>query len=469
MSVGTNGGNFYFGAGSTTTGNDNNLISNCKIGPSAGNPFTKGVYSNGTTTTVAQYNSNNTVTNCEIYDYFGVSTQSAGLYITTGSTNWTITNNKLYQTTTKTQVTTGTIHAGIQLASANIVGCIVTGNIIGFANATGSGQYSLVGVSTSSRMVGIYSSSLGTTEPTIINNNIIQNISLTGILSTTTTIASFIGIQIASGWVKECNNNIVGSVDGSKTISVNSTTTSTSEMYGIYSSVSIAAATDFKNNLIGSLTYTNPGTAACGIVGMRAGNNSGNTLTIENNIIGGVGGELKTINNSTLASLNGNTVIGIYVQTSTDIIKNNLISNLTTNNQSTGTATTASIHGIYISSAAANTLVTGNQIHSLSNTSPAANCWINGITVSTTTATVTISNNFLHSFNITGTGTTATLNGIYVSGGNSNYNNNMIRLGYTAAGTSITNGLQINGIFESSGTNNFFFNSVYIGVRALQR
>jgi len=39
----------------------------------------------------------------------------------------------------------------------------------------------------------------------------------------------------------------------------------------------------------------------------------------------------------------------------------------------------------------------------------------------------------------------------------------MIRLGYTAAGTSITNGLQINGIFESSGTNNFFFNSVYIG------
>ncbi|MGB5026353.1 MAG: T9SS type A sorting domain-containing protein [Saprospiraceae bacterium] len=463
MSVGTNGGNFYFGAGSTTTGNDNNLISNCKIGPSGANPMTKGIYSNGTTTTVAQYNSNNTVTNCEIYDYFGVSTQSAGIYITTGSTNWTITNNKLYQTTTKTQVTTGTIHAGIQLASTNIVGCIVTGNIIGFANASGTGQYSLVGVSTSSRMVGIYSSSLGTTEPTIINNNIIQNISLTGILSTTTTIASFIGIQIASGWVKECNNNIVGSVDGSKTISVNSTTTSTSEMYGIYSSVSIAAATDFKNNLIGSLTYTNPGTAACGIVGMRAGNNSGNTLTIENNIIGGVGGELKTINNSTLASLNGNTVIGIYVQTSTDIIKNNLISNLTTNNQSTGTATTASIHGIYISSAAANTLVTGNQIHSLSNTSPAANCWINGITVSTTTATVTISNNFLHSFNITGTGTTATLNGIYVSGGNSNYNNNMIRLGYTAAGTSITNGLQINGIFESSGTNNFFFNSVYIG------
>ena len=464
MSVGTNGGNFYFGAVSTTTGNDNNLISNCKIGPSAGNPFTKGVYSNGTTTTVAQYNSNNTVTNCEIYDYFGVSTQSAGIYITTGSTNWTITNNKLYQTTTKTQVTTGTIHAGIQLASTNIVGCVITGNTIGFSSAAGTGQYSIVGVSTSSRMVGIYSSALGTTEPTIISNNTIQNISLSGaLLGTTTTTSAFIGIQIASGWVLECNNNTVGSLDGSKTISITTSSTSTSEMYGIYSSVSISAQTDFKNNKIGSLTYTNTGTIACGIIGMRAGNTAGNTLNIENNIIGGVGGELKTVNNSATATLNGNTVIGIYVQTSTSTIRNNVISNLTTNNQSTGTTTTASVQGIYISSAANGSLIEGNTIHSLSNTSPAANCWVNGITVSTTTAIVNFNANFIHSLNITGTGTTSTINGIYVSGGTSNFVNNMIRLGYNSAGTSITSGLQFNGIFESSGTNNFFFNSIYVG------
>ncbi|MBK9720932.1 MAG: T9SS type A sorting domain-containing protein [Saprospiraceae bacterium] len=461
MAVGTNGGNFWFGASSTIAGNDNNLISNCKIGPSGVNFPTKGVYSNGTGTSVPLYNSNNTVTNCEIFDYFGVATQSAGIYITTASTNWTITNNKFYQTTTKTH-TTGTIHAAIQLASANIVGCTITGNTVGFSNAAGAGLYSLVGVTTSSRMVGIYSSALGITEPTIISNNTIQNISLTGTWGSTTTTASFIGIQIASGWVN-CTNNTVGSLDGSKTISITSPSASTSEMYGIYSSVSIAAVTDFKNNTIGSLTYTNTGTAACGIIGLRAGNNAGNLLNIENNTIGGVGGELKTVNNSVTASLNGNTVIGIYVQTSTHNIKGNVISNLTTNNQSTGTTTTASVQGIYISSAAPNSLITENKIHSLSNTSPAANSWVNGITVSTTTATVTFTKNFIHSLNITGTGTTATLNGIYISGGTSLFSNNMIRLGYTAAGASITSGLQINGIFESSGTNNIFFNSVYVG------
>mgnify|MGYP003379231267 CR=1 FL=1 len=45
MAVGTNGGNFWFGASSTIAGNDNNLISNCKIGPSGVNFPTKGVYS----------------------------------------------------------------------------------------------------------------------------------------------------------------------------------------------------------------------------------------------------------------------------------------------------------------------------------------------------------------------------------------------------------------------------------------
>ncbi|MBK8955134.1 MAG: T9SS type A sorting domain-containing protein [Saprospiraceae bacterium] len=461
MPVGTNGGNFWFGASSTSTGQDNNLISNCKIGPNGTNWNSKGIYSNGTSTTFN--NSDNVVTNCEIFDYFGVTTQSAGIYITTASSAWTITNNKFYQTVSKTQ-TTGAIHAAIQIGSTNVDGCVITGNTIGYANAAGTGNYMYVGASTSSRMVGIYLSSHGTANKTIISNNFIQNISLSGILGTTTTTSAFIGIQISSGWA-DCNNNTVGSSDGSKTILITNSNTSTSEVYGIYSSVSIAGVTtEFNNNIIGAITHAQTGTAACGLIGLRAGNSTTNDLRIENNIIGGTGAELKTMNTSTTASLNGNSVIGIYIQTSPSQVLNNVISNLTTNNQSTGTATTASIHGIYVSSAATGANVSGNTIHTLSNTSPSANSWVNGITISTSTATLQVEKNFIHSLNISGTGTTATLNGIYINGGTTDFINNMIRLGITSGGTSITSGLAINGFNEVGGTvNRFYHNSVFIG------
>ncbi|MBK8449183.1 MAG: hypothetical protein IPL42_03795 [Saprospiraceae bacterium] len=461
MPVGTNGGNFWFGASSTLTGQDNNLITSCKIGPVGTNWPTKGIYSNGTSTTFN--NSNNVVTNCEIFDYFGAAAQSAGIYITTASNAWTITNNKFYQTVSKSQ-TTGTIHAAIQIASTNVDGCTITGNTIGYANAAGTGNYTLVGASTASRMVGIYLSSHGTAAKTIINNNAIQNISLSGIWGTTVTTASFIGIQIASGWA-DCNNNILGSLDGSKTILITNSNTSTTEVYGIYSSVSIAGVrTEINNNMIGSITHAHTATAACGIIGIRAGNSTTNDLRIENNILGGLGGELKTMNTSTTAALNGNTVIGIYIQTSPSQVLNNTISYLTTNNQSIGTATTSSVQGIYVSSAAAGASVSKNTIHTLSNTSPAANAWVNGITISTSTATLTVEGNFIHTLNVTGTGTTATLNGIYINAGTTNFGNNMIRLGINSLGASITSGLAINGINEVGGTvNNFVHNSVYIG------
>ena len=113
MAVGTNGGNIYFGA-NAVTGSDNNTVSNCNIGPSGANLPTKGVYANGTATATSNYNNNNTITGCNIYDFFGAAVQSAGIYITGGNTDYTITNNKVYQTAARTQ-TTGSIHAGIQL------------------------------------------------------------------------------------------------------------------------------------------------------------------------------------------------------------------------------------------------------------------------------------------------------------------------------------------------------------------
>jgi len=70
MSVVTNGGNIYFATDAVTaSGNDNNTISNCDIGPVGTNFPTKGIYSNGSTTTTLIGNSGNSITNNDIHDF----------------------------------------------------------------------------------------------------------------------------------------------------------------------------------------------------------------------------------------------------------------------------------------------------------------------------------------------------------------------------------------------------------------
>jgi hypothetical protein len=59
-----------FGGNAVATGNDNNVISNCNIGPAGGNLPVCAVYFAGTTGSPSLYNDNDTVRNCNIYDYF---------------------------------------------------------------------------------------------------------------------------------------------------------------------------------------------------------------------------------------------------------------------------------------------------------------------------------------------------------------------------------------------------------------
>jgi len=117
MATTTNGGTIYFGAAAITTGNDNNVISNCNIGPTGANLPTKAIYGNGSTTSTATYNSGNQITGNNIYDYFNAAAQANAVYLAGANTAWTISNNRIYQTATRTQ-TTGAILAGIQAASA---------------------------------------------------------------------------------------------------------------------------------------------------------------------------------------------------------------------------------------------------------------------------------------------------------------------------------------------------------------
>jgi len=192
MALGTNGGTIFFST-ATSTGNDNNTISNCKIGPAGSTLPSKGIYANGTTTSSTIANSNITIDNCEIFDYF-LTGGCAGIYASSGNTDWNIINNKIYQTATRNYTASGTM-SGIYFSNSTYGNNIqITGNTIGYASNLATGTLTLTGSSVAGAFQGIYLNAMSTAALACnLNNNIISDISLTS------STGSFYGIFNASG------------------------------------------------------------------------------------------------------------------------------------------------------------------------------------------------------------------------------------------------------------------------------
>lgn len=450
----TNGGNIYFATdGNTPDGNDNNTISYCNIGPAGSNLPTKGIYGNGSTTTTAKFNSGININNNNIYDYFGAAVSSGGIYAGGGTTDWTISNNKFYQTASRTQ-TTASQHSAIWITHSSGNNYSITGNTIGFASNSGTGNYTLVGIA-SSRWIMIFVS-VGTTTSTSIQNNTIKAISISGSTSGTSSTAAFRGVYISGGLtnVGDVTGNTIGDMTSTGSISYTSSSTNTSDVMGISNFGS--SNWTVNNNNIGGITAANSSTGASNIYGIRVNTGSSVTFTCNNNTIGGnVANSIQSTSTSS-SSL----VQGIRNESPIGNISSNIIRNLTAAG-GTGTITSASVIGIVVAGTSANHTVSQNTIHTLSNTSGTAATTICGIQYNASTGTNLVERNFIHSFN--GGNANAILNGINVSGGTTTYKNNMIRLGIDASGNSITTGMAINGISEPLGTDNFYFNSVYVG------
>ncbi|HRI59221.1 MAG TPA: hypothetical protein PK228_05850, partial [Saprospiraceae bacterium] len=116
---------------STTTGfsgNDNNLIDNCDVHDGATTPANC-IYSSGTSTTVNHFNSNNTVSNCNIFNFFLSTSTSIGIVLTTGSTQWTVTGNSFYQTVPRVLAAAqfGAINCPLTISN----NFVITNNFIG--------------------------------------------------------------------------------------------------------------------------------------------------------------------------------------------------------------------------------------------------------------------------------------------------------------------------------------------------
>jgi trimeric autotransporter adhesin len=461
------GGSIVFSTTTGSNGNDNNTIDYCDIdgnAASSASPTTvsvNGIYSSGTSTTTANYNSGNTISNCNIYNFFGAGSSPAGIYLSTANSDWTITGNRIYQSSTRTFTSTGLTYYGIYISYSSGNNFTVSGNVFGFGASDGTGTTTITG---SSNMIRAISLSVGTTNASSIQNNTIAGISQsTSRASTGTSSGAFIGIYVAGGLVNigTVTGNTIGSLTGtgSITIAATSTTSSTTPSMGIlnYGSTGI----NISNNNIGSVSITTGGSGTyVGFTGIRVSNSSGNINTITNNIIGG-----STSASISVAPTNAQ-LIGIHSTVGVNTITGNIIKNFVHSGGNTGTGSTSSVIGIYQASTDPGQTLSQNSIYSLSNSHATAAVGVVGIFFAgPTTGTNLVARNIIHALSVISTSLVSDVRGLCFGSGLANIQNNVVRLGLDETGASLTNGFTMTGIYEVGSTANsgIYFNSVYIG------
>lgn len=460
MATGTNGGNIFFGSAAVATGNDNNTVSNCIIGPAGANLPTKGIYFSGSSNTdPGTANSGITIDNNQIFDYFSATVSSAGIDLNSGTVGTVISNNRFFQTASRTMTTTGLTHSGIRISNSSGNAFQITGNTIGFANAGGTGTYTLVFPTTTTAAFIPINVAVNTVTVTNITGNTIAGIALSGGASGTSTGAPFRGIYVSQG-LAVANNNVFGSQSATGSITYTSTATGASDVIGIFNFGSSNWTTN--GNTIGGISVANSSTGAANFYGLRTNTGSGVTWTCQNNTIGGT--VANSIQSSSTAT--GTIVNGILNLNPIGTFTGNTIRNMTVAG-GTGTTTTASMVGMVMNATAANQTLSQNTIFNLSNTNTTAATVVTGIQFNGSTANL-VERNFIHSLTSATNSATAEVNGIRVSGGTTVYRNNMIALGAGisnalggAATNSSVNG--VNGFNEFLGTNTIFHNSIYIG------
>ncbi len=495
-----------------SVGCSNDTLANCVIGPTSTSLLpARAVYASGSTTVIGV---NNTIDNCSIYDYFIASTTNYGIGSIQGYTKWTISNNSFYQTATRSHTAANTIYNIYISASYNPTGNRIIGNSIGGTSAGAGGSAMTHALSTSTLspiFYGIYcSNNSSTTDTTTISGNVIANINFT---SASTGVA-FYGINALYGNMF-VSNNVIGAGTGTGSISITNNATATGftvngivaqpssvgalismtgntvgsinmttttpassgcSFLGISLSGAIGANSTVSNNTVGSSSTANSinaqtavtGTATQGMTGIQVASSSGNySTTVSSNIVANI------INNGTSATSAANYVRGIYASSGVVAITGNTVRNLyNAAGNASGTTTTMSVVGIVQGSSTTplypltGQLVSGNTIHTLSNTNTsAASMFITGITMTSSSAggISIVEKNFIHSiFNASSSNTNVLA--FAAAGGQTVYRNNMIRLGFDNTGSAVTNPNGFQGFQKITTTKGFFDNNtVYIG------
>lgn len=431
-------GVIYFATG-TTTGNDGNTISNNNISASGGGNPINGIYSFGTSTAVD--NGGITITGNNISDYFNLGGATSGINVNAGSSAWTITNNKLYQTAER-RYTTANTHSGINILVGS--GYTVTGNTLGYANSAGTGTTNMIGSSTAlggtfpsayttagtanaTRYIAINATFTAAGVVSNIQGNTIAGFALYTSSGATTTTGIFCGICVNSGNVNIGTTS--GNTIGTSASSIYTATTTTGGVVsGIY--VTSANTVNIQNNTIQNIDAMGTTASISGAIkGIETSGTAATSVTVSNNIVGNAtnpnlrmgnlttGATLSNIGTTFgtasgagvfqgIVNANSSTAVVIGSVGSGNIVRNanlnstsassrmaginssagnvsmvnNSVSNLTTVSASTSANSTASIVGISLSGGStAGQTIARNTVQNLSNTAATAVVVVNAL------------------------------------------------------------------------------------------
>jgi len=478
-----NGGILLFSTTNGTTGNDNNVIDNNDITNAAdANRPVNAVFSLGTG--IGTENSENTITNNNIYDFLNRGIASYGINLSNNTTAWTISGNSFYETASF--VPTGSVEYRVINTSAG-QNFTVSNNFIGGTTALCGGTAWTKTNAFANAFYGI-SISAGTTIASNVQGNILKNMAYANASAS----GNWVGIYV-SGMVNvgTTAGNTIGAATGNGSITYTSGY-SGSSLFGLYIDAQVIA----QNNNIGAITVANSNSAsATNFYGIYIYYSS-IVINIKNNVIGSTdAGTTNSIYASSASTANAQTVYGIYGTSSGSVtIAGNTIAKMTNGTTNSTGATTGLINGIYVgagSNSMTNNVVrdltisnanysqnyqssvggivlnttsanfqtiTGNTISGLSNTYPTYNGAEFGIYYSGGTTASWVSGNFIYGLSLNAGSTAAMMYGIITVAGATTYSNNIINLG----GNTLTT---IVGIYEggtANNNNNLFFNTVYI-------
>jgi len=470
----------FFSTG-TTTGNDNNNINNCNIKVAGANLPINGIFSSGTSAAID--NSGITINANNISEYFSATLVSNGINLSaTGNSNWTITNNKLFQPNTLTYTTANT-HTGIFIGTGS--GYTISNNSIGFADAVGAGTTNIVGNSVplpgfpgsytpsgtanATRYIAISCAFTAAGAVSTIQNNTIAGFALYTSSGAATTNGIWCGINVTSGNadIGTVMGNTIGSTTGVGSIYTACTTTAGTAVGIFASSVNTI---NISNNIIGAIDAMGTTATLCGgITAINSAGTAGN-FTIMNNSIGNAtnpnfrmgnlttGGNLSNIGTTFGVASGTGTFTGILnsatgTVTIGSVAQPNIIQNASLNSSGTG----SSYRGINIS--AGTYTITSNTIRNI--TSPNTNTTVStallaGVGILSQGGTVgsLITQNTINNLELSSTTTTGTnVTGIGLSNSAVDITRNRIYdLRNASTSTTIATPGSASGIFIRSGT-----------------
>src|SRR5215813_10895138 len=406
VTVGNQGGTILLST-TTSTGNNNNTISGNSIGPAGSDLPLKAVTGFGSS---AAPNTANVIDGNNIFDFFGTGASSvSGIDIRSNDNNWTISNNRIYQTAPRLFTAAALRYAAITINAGGGF-FTITGNTIGFSAPDGTGTTTISGSSNEFR--GLDIPNVSTTSTTIVQANTISGISQSSSRNSTSfSLSPFIAMSLGtSNGLFDVSGNTIGIFDFS------------------------SRSNNISSNNIGALTIQGTGTTV-GFRGILANTASAMIETVNNNIIGGAvpGGAI------TDTQVGAYAMYGIQTSLPAVAMSGNTIGNISGNSNSAGALVSSGLAVSVSASSTRTSNVSHNTVHSLSNTSGTASNSIYGIDVTMPATANVVERNFVHSLSLTSTATSSQLWGIVMRGqGSAVFKNNMVRLGLDAAGNSIT-------------------------------